>query len=111
MPAAPAAAIEAAAGGVRVHLRVSPKASRTAVQGIAESAPGRMAVKVAVTAPPENGKANEAVLKLLAKEWRLPKTSLEVVAGGADRSKIIHVAGETAELLPRLTDWAAGLVR
>ena len=56
-----------------------------------------------VTAVPENGKANEAVVKLLAKAWKLPKTSLTVVAGATDRNKIVHVAGDPADLMRRLT--------
>ncbi|MGQ9368761.1 DUF167 family protein [Azospirillum sp. ST 5-10] len=94
--------MEPAAGGVRVALRVSPKAARNAVAGVAETAPGRRALKVSVTAVPEGGKANEAVVKLLAKAWGVPKTALTVVAGAADRNKVLHVAGDPAELMRRL---------
>ena len=94
---------EAVADGVRLALRVTPKASRNAIAGLADTAAGGKALKVTVTAVPENGKANEAVVKLLAKAWKLPKTSLTVVAGATDRNKIVHVAGDPAALMRRLT--------
>ncbi|MCW2238212.1 DUF167 family protein [Azospirillum canadense] len=95
--------IDAVSDGVRLALRVTPKASRNAISGLADTASGNKALKVMVTAVPENGKANEAVVKLLAKAWKLPKTSLTVVAGATDRNKIVHVAGDPAELMRRLT--------
>jgi len=94
---------EAVADGVRLAVRVTPKASRNAIAGLADTASGGKALKVTVTAVPENGKANEAVVKLLAKAWKLPKTSLTVVAGATDRNKILHVAGDPADLMRRLT--------
>lgn len=101
--------LEPAQGGVRLFVRASPRASRNAVQGVAEGADGRCQVKISVTAVPEDGKANAAVIALLAKAWRIPKSSIGVVAGGTDRSKILFVAGDTDALMPRLTDWLGGL--
>ncbi|PWC36375.1 DUF167 family protein [Azospirillum sp. TSO35-2] len=102
--AAPAPSpLEPVGDGLRVTLRVTPKASRNAITGVADSAGGGRVLKVAVTTVPENGKANEAVIKLLSKAWKLPKTSLTVVAGATDRNKILHVAGDPAALMPRLT--------
>jgi len=100
------AAFEPAADGVRVALRVTPKASKNAVTGFKETAGGGRALAVSVTAVPEDGKANEAVIKLLAKEWRVPKSSLDVVAGATDRNKVLHVAGDADALLLRLDAWA-----
>lgn len=101
--------LEPAAGGVRLFVRATPRASRNAVQGVAEGADGRQQVKVAVTAVPEDGKANTAIIELLAKAWRIPKSSIGVVAGGTDRSKILFVAGQTEVLMPRLGEWLHGL--
>ncbi len=95
--------------GVRVALRVTPKASRNAVTGMADSPSGEKALKVAVTAVPEDGKANEAVVKLLAKLWRVSKGSITVVAGQTDRNKILHVAGDPVELMRRLRATADSL--
>lgn len=91
------------ADGVRVALRVTPKASRNAVTGTADTADGGKALKVAVTAVPEGGKANEAVVKLLSKAWGVPRTGITVLAGAADRNKVLHVAGDPAELMRRLS--------
>ncbi|HEV7370583.1 DUF167 family protein [Arenibaculum sp.] len=88
--------------GVRVAARVTPKASRNAVAGLRPTAEGTMAVLVQVTAAPEDGRANEAVTKLLAKEWGVPRTAVAVVAGATDRNKILHVAGDPAELAGRI---------
>lgn len=104
-------AVEPAPGGVRVHLRVAPKASRDAVAGIMRDGDGRDRIKLSVTAVPEDGKANAAVVRLLAKAWALPKSSIDIVAGGADRSKVLLVAGETGDLLARLGAWVDGLPR
>ncbi len=103
LPSAAPSPFEAVADGLRVALRVTPKASRNAVTGLAATAGGGRVLKVAVTTVPENGKANEAVIKLLSKAWKVPKTSLTVVAGATDRNKILHVAGDPAALLPRLS--------
>ena len=90
------------ADGVRVTLRATPGGSRNAIAGFADTAAGGKALKVSVTAIAEAGKANEAVIKLLAKTWRLPKSSLTLVAGAGDRNKIIHVSGNPEELMARL---------
>ncbi|MEI6560024.1 MAG: DUF167 family protein [Rhodospirillaceae bacterium] len=91
------------ADGVRVALRVTPGGSRTAVTGFAGTASGGKALKVSVTAVAEAGKANEAVIKLLAKSWRLPKSRFTLVAGASDRNKIVHVSGDPEELMACLT--------
>jgi uncharacterized protein (TIGR00251 family) len=98
-----ASPFEAVADGVRVALRVTPKASRNAVSGLADTAAGGKALKVSVTAVPEDGKANDAVIKLLSKLWHVPKTAIAVVAGATDRNKVLHVAGDPADLLRRMS--------
>ncbi len=102
MPAAP---FRAVAGGVTVALRVTPGASANRVHGIAADADGALVLKVAVTAAPERGKANAALIRLLAKAWKVPKTSLSVVSGAGSRRKVVHVAGEPGKLLARLRAW------
>ena len=52
---------------VRFHLRLTPKASRNAVGGVVEDAEGGKAIKAGVTAVPEKGKANAALVKMRAK--------------------------------------------
>ena len=91
------------ADGVRVAIRLTPKASRNAIAGIAEAGQGEAVLKVMVTAVPEAGKANEALIKLLAKEWGIAKSSISLVAGATDRNKILHVAGDPDDLMTRLS--------
>ena len=95
------------ADGVRIAVRLTPKASRNAIAGMAASGhgagQGETVLKVMVTAVPEAGKANEALIKLLAKEWGVAKSSISLVAGATDRNKIVHVAGDAADLMARLS--------
>lgn len=87
------------ASGVTVDLRVQPRARRTAL----ENANGTL--KAAVTAPAEDGKANDAVIALLAETWRLPKSSFDIVKGASARIKTVSVAGEPGALADRIAQW------
>ena len=72
----------------RLRLRVSPGAARSAIVG--RHGEGW---KVRVTAPAEGGKANEAVLRLVAAAASVPRRSVRVVSGHASRDKIIELDG------------------
>ncbi|HEY7690497.1 MAG TPA: DUF167 family protein [Dongiaceae bacterium] len=93
------------ADGVRVRLRVQPRARRNRVDGVVAEADGGAALKVAVTAAPESGAANEAVIALLAKEWATAKSALTLVSGAADRRKTVKLAGDPQRLATQLNDW------
>ena len=86
-----------------------PRASRTAIQGLAAEADGSVVIKVAVTAVPEGGKANTAVIKLLAKAWDVPKSAISIASGATDRRKLLHVGGPPDDLMRQLDRWIAGL--
>ncbi len=90
------------ASGVTVELRVQPRARRTALEWSGS------VLKAAVTTPPEDGKANAAVVALLAEEWRLPKSAFTVIKGAAARNKTISVAGDPAALAGRIEEWVKG---
>ncbi len=90
--------------GLRVALRVSPGARRNRIEGIAPDAGGKAVLKISVTAPPEGGKANQAVIALLAKAWRQPKGSFRITAGAGARRKRLHVAGDGKELMRCIQD-------
>lgn len=91
--------------GVRVALRVTPGARREAVGGLAPQAGGGVALKISVTAVAEDGKANEAVLRLLAKTLKRPRRDFSVVVGATDRNKVIHIAGHAEDLARGLEPW------
>ncbi len=105
----PSAPFEAVPEGLRVALKVTPKAARAGIAGVEADAAGRARLKVRVTEAPEGGKANAAVVKLLAKAWKLPKGALEVTAGAKDRRKTLLVAGDPDALAAQLRTWLAGL--
>ena len=58
-----------------------------------------------MSAPPEAGKANAALIALLAKSWRVPKSAVSIARGHRDRDKLLHVAGEPGPLKARLDAW------
>ncbi len=91
-----------ASDGVFLALRVTPKASHNEVNGIAVDGQGRAALKVRVTVAPEGGKANEAVIKLLAKAVGVAKTAIVVVGGESAREKRVHIQGNSQELIEKL---------
>jgi uncharacterized protein len=94
-------------GGVRVRLKVTPKAKRAQIGGLLDEPDGAQALKVSVTAAPEDGKANAAVIALLAKEWGVAKSAVSVVSGATDRRKVVEIRGPSQELLARLQSWLA----
>lgn len=104
----PASPFAATAAGVRVRVRLSPGARRDAVAGVIADADGRPLLKVTVAAPPVDGRANAALLRLLARHWRLPLRSLGIIAGAADRTKTVLVSGDPEPLLSRLAAAAGG---
>ena len=86
-------------------MRLTPKAKATRLNGLMADADGGGVLKASVTAPPDRGKANKALLALLTKTWGMPKSDFSVAAGTTARNKQIHVAGEPAALHRFLNDW------
>ncbi len=94
-----------AADGLRVAVRLTPKAARERIDGVAAEAGGGCVLKVAVTAVPEDGKANAALVKLLSKQWKVPKSAIAITAGATDRRKTLLVSGDGEALRHRLEQW------
>ena len=92
-----------------VDIRLQPGASRARVDGLAVLDDGVTVLKVRVTEPPEDGKANAALIKLLAKAWKRPKSALTLVAGHTDRRKTLAVAGDPVAVRHDLDRWLAAL--
>jgi uncharacterized protein (TIGR00251 family) len=88
--------------GILVAVRLSPKSSRARLDGVELDAAGKAWLKVRVTAPPEKGKANAALLKQLAKSWGLPVRRLAIRAGARDRRKLVLIEGGDSELAREL---------
>ena len=92
-------------GGLRLAVRLQPGARKTALGGLATLTDGEVVLTARVTAAPEGGKANVALIALLAKSWRLPKSAFEIVAGRDARNKTLLIAGDAARLETRLEAW------
>ena len=97
------------AEGIRLRIRVKPGSSRQAVLGRTRLSDGHEAVLVAVSAPPEGGKANEAVAALLAKPLGVPKSRIAVRVGATSRTKLLEIAGDPEVLASRLRVWLESL--
>jgi len=79
-------------GGVFLSVKVQPRASRNDVGGLHGSE-----LKVAVTAPPVDSAANQAVVELIAEILGLPRRAVTLVRGQTSRRKILRLDGLTAE--------------
>jgi uncharacterized protein len=78
----------ASGDGVRVDVRVMPRAPRDRIEAVRN---GRLVVRV--TAPPVDGAANDAVVALFAATLRVPRARIQVVAGATTRNKVVAIAG------------------
>ncbi len=88
---------------LRVHAR--PGAKRDAIEGFKAEADGGTALKVAVRAGAEAGKANAAIVALLARTWKLQRADFTLILGAGNRLKLFHLAGEPRALLAKLEGW------
>jgi hypothetical protein len=86
---------------VRVRVKAQPGARRDAVLGVAPAADGPR-LRVAVTAPAADGRANRALCALLAGALGVPPSAVQVAQGQAAREKTLAVAGDAAALGARL---------
>lgn len=93
-----------------MRVRLTPRASANRLVGLVAEADGGVALKVMVTAAAEDGKANAALIALLAARWHLAKSDIAILAGATDRRKTLHIAGPPAGLLPALEARIAGLL-
>lgn len=90
--------------GLRLAVRLTPKAASNCIVGLIEDGRGGWALKAAVTAPPVDGKANKALVRLIARHFKIRPGDLAVANGAADRSKVIALAGDPTALAAILTE-------
>jgi uncharacterized protein (TIGR00251 family) len=80
------------ADGVTLAVRAQPGAKKTAITGVyGEGAAAQL--KIAVQAPPVEGRANEALIAFLADRFSIPRNRVELISGDASRSKVFLLAG------------------
>lgn len=94
--------------GVEVAVRVTPRAARAGLSGHAAGVDGNAWLLARVTVPPENGKANETPLALVAGALHVARSACELVAGAGSRRKRVRVRGDGPELARRQAGLAAG---
>lgn len=84
--------------GNLLAVRITPKSARDEVSGLHTAADGAVSLAIKVSAPPDNGKANKAVIDVLARAFALPKSAFALVSGETSRHKVVSVAGNLAAL-------------
>ncbi|MNL55835.1 hypothetical protein D3C87_1792770 [compost metagenome] len=87
---------------VRLSVRLTPSGGRDRIEGLETNAAGECHLKIRVTAIPEKGKANKALIELLAKSLSVPKSSIAVISGDTARQKILRIDGDPEDLSKRL---------
>lgn len=88
--------------GTRVVVRLVPKAGTDAIEGWMKTADGMRVLKVRVAAAPERGKANAALIALLAKALDVPVSTIAIASGQTGRIKHVMLKGEVSRLGRRL---------
>jgi uncharacterized protein len=87
-------AVHESVAGVSFAVRVQPRAKKNAVVGELGDT-----LKIALTAPPVDGRANEACIEFFANLLKVPRSSVSIASGETSRRKVIRVAGLSAEEL------------
>ena len=96
-----------AEGGVRLAVRIIPRALRNDVDGTVQDAEGRPLLKLRLKAPPVDGAANDSLIAFLAEKLGLRKADITIRSGEKGRTKLLHLAGDSAVLLKKLEAWLA----
>jgi uncharacterized protein (TIGR00251 family) len=90
--------------GLLLSVRLTPKSSRDEITGIEQLADGRAVLKVRVRAVPQDGEANAALTRLVAKALHISASAVRIESGASSRLKTLHLQGDAATL-------AAGVAR
>ncbi|MGA2892479.1 MAG: DUF167 family protein [Xanthobacteraceae bacterium] len=97
-----------AADGVVLDVRVTPRSSRDAIEGIERRADGRMVLKARVRAAPVEGEANEALRRLVAKALGIAPRQIDVAGGATARVKRLRISGDAQALAAMLEQLTKG---
>lgn len=89
---------------MRVAVRLTPRAGADRLLGVVVDDSGTPVLRAQVTAPPEDGKANAALIALLARRWHVAKSAVTLLQGASGRRKLVQVAGDPAELSRRIAE-------
>ncbi|RLQ89612.1 DUF167 family protein [Notoacmeibacter ruber] len=95
-------AFRATAKGVELVVRLTPRAAHDRLEGYVEGADGQTYLTARVRAVPERGKANAALIALLADSLSIAKSDVTVISGPTSRLKRLELAGSPTELAEKL---------
>lgn len=87
---------------ILLAVRLTPNGGRDALEGVEIAGDGLAHMKARVTAVPEKGKANKALVALLSKTLKVPKSAISVVSGETARQKILRIEGDPEDLKSRI---------
>lgn len=87
---------------VRLTVRLTPNGGRDAIDGWETGADGESHLKARVSNPPDKGKANKALVALIAKAAGVPKSAVSLVSGDTQRKKILRIEGDPEDMIVRL---------
>jgi uncharacterized protein (TIGR00251 family) len=87
---------------IRLAVRLTPNGGRDAIDGIEPDGEGGMLLKARVTAVPEKGKANKALIALVAKSLGIAKSSVSLASGDTSRKKILRIDGDPEDVMKKL---------
>jgi uncharacterized protein len=93
--------IRDSASGASFAVRVHPRAKKTAITGILGEGAGTT-LKVALAAPPVDGRANEALIEYFSDFFGVPRAAVSIVSGAQSRTKVLRVAGVSAAELAQM---------
>jgi uncharacterized protein (TIGR00251 family) len=102
------AAVVVAPGSVTLAVRVTPKASRTALGAMMTMPDGRSVLSVRIAAPPVDGAANAALIAVLAKCLSVRRSDVTIAAGESARLKLVRIAGDGPQIADRLRTLIGG---
>jgi uncharacterized protein (TIGR00251 family) len=87
---------------VRLSVRLTPNADRDGIGGVETDAAGERFLKAKVRALPENGKANKALVELLARHFGVARSAVHLVSGETARKKILRIMGDPEDIGKKL---------
>jgi hypothetical protein len=90
--------------GLTLYIRLTPKGGRDTIDGVETLSDGKSVLKARVRAVPEDGKANAALMKLIAETFACPISSIAIVSGATTRIKTLRIKGDSQKLMLKLQE-------
>jgi uncharacterized protein len=90
--------------GLTLYIRLTPKGGRDAIYGFETLSDGKSVLKARVRAVPEDGKANIALMKLIAETFACPVSTIAIVSGATARIKTLRIKGDSQKLMLKLQE-------